>query len=112
MVGVIEVGGRRIELDEDLCLKHLEDWSEQVAAFLAREEGIELTAEHWEVLHLVRRFYQEFDLAPANRALVRYVRQQLGEEKGNSFYLNTLFAGRPARIASRLAGLPKPANCF
>lgn len=112
MVSFLEVDGRRIELDDDFCLKNPDDWSEQAATLLAHEEGIELTAAHWEILHLVRRFYLEFDLAPANRALVRYVRQQLGEKKGNSLYLNTLFAGRPARVATRLAGLPKPANCF
>ena len=112
MVSHIEVDGRRIELDQDHCLKYLEDWSEAVAEALAREEGIELTPAHREILQLVRLFYQEFDLSPANRALVRYVKQQLGEEKGNSLYLNALFNGRPARLATRLAGLPKPANCF
>lgn len=108
----LSLDGQQIPLDEDLCLVDLNDWSEAVATALAQEEGLELTAAHWEILHLVRRFYQEFDLSPANRALVRYTRQQLGEEKGNSLYLNQLFAGRPARIATRLAGLPKPANCF
>lgn len=108
----LSLEGQQIPLDEDLCLVDLNDWSEAVATALAAEEGLELTAAHWEILHLVRRFYQEFDLSPANRALVRYTRQQLGEEKGSSLYLNQLFAGRPARIATRLAGLPKPANCF
>jgi tRNA 2-thiouridine synthesizing protein E len=112
MVRLLEVGGRRIKLDEDQCLLNLQDWSEQVAAALAAEEDIELTDAHWEILHLVRSFYHEFDLSPANRALVRYIRMQLGEEKGNSLYLNQLFNGKPAKIASRLAGLPKPANCF
>ncbi|MFB1011732.1 MAG: TusE/DsrC/DsvC family sulfur relay protein [Thiopseudomonas sp.] len=112
MVTLLEVEGRSIGLDEDLCLLDLDDWSEAVAASLAREEGIELTPAHWEVLWLVREFYRTFELSPANRALVRYARQQLGEDKGNSLYLNALFNGKPARIACRLAGLPKPANCF
>lgn len=112
MVGRIEVEGRAILLDEDLCLCDLEDWSEAVAHALALEEDIELDERHWEILHAVQAFYQQFELSPANRALVRYVRQTLGEQKGNSAYLNLLFKGRPARIACRLAGLPKPANCF
>lgn len=112
MVGYLQVDGRRIELDEDLCLCNLDDWDEAVALALAAEEGLQLEEAHWEIIQAVRQFYQQFDLSPANRALVRYVRQQLGEEKGNSAYLNLLFNGRPARIASRLAGLPKPANCF
>lgn len=112
MVRHLEVEGRSIELDEDLCLCNLDDWSEAVAEALAAEEGLQLEAAHWEIIQAVRQFYQQFDLSPANRALVRYVRLNLGEEKGNSSYLNLLFKGRPARLASRLAGLPKPANCF
>lgn len=106
------VAGREIPLDQDVCLCDLADWSEPVAQALAAREGIELTAAHWEVLYLLQEFYEEFQLSPANRALVRYVRLKLGKEKGNSLYLNGLFNGMPAKLAARLAGLPKPANCF
>lgn len=106
------VAGRDIPLDQDACLCNLDDWSEPVAHALAAREGIELTAAHWEVLYLLQQFYQEFQLSPANRALVRYVALNLGKEKGNSLYLNGLFNGMPAKLAARLAGLPKPANCF
>ena len=112
MVNVLEVDGRSIGLDEDRCLLNLDDWNEAVAACLAQDEGIERTPAHWDILWLVREFYRAFELSPANRALVRYARQQLGDDKGNSLYLNALFNGKPARIACRLAGLPKPANCF
>lgn len=112
MVKALQVGGRRIALDEDFCLVRLEDWDEQVAQALAAQEGIELGAEHWQVLYALRDFYQEFDLSPANRALVKYLAQRFGKEVGNSMYLNSLFKGTPAKLAARLAGLPKPANCF
>lgn len=106
------VAGQEIPLDQDACLCNLNDWSEPVAHALAAREGIELTAAHWEILYLLQQFYQEFQLSPANRALVRYVALNLGKEKGNSLYLNGLFKGMPAKLAARLAGLPKPANCF
>ena len=64
------------------------------------------------VAWLVRDFYQTYDLSPANRPLVKAVKQKLGEEKGNSIYLLTLFPESPAKLASKIAGLPKPANCF
>lgn len=108
----LRVAGREIPLDQDACLCDLADWSEPVAHALAAREGIELTDAHWEVLYLLRKFYEEFQLSPANRALVRYVALNLGKEKGNSLYLNGLFNGMPAKLAARLAGLPKPANCF
>ena len=88
------------------------DWSEDVCRELARREGIELSESHWEILHLLRRYYEQFDSSPAMRALVKYVKLNLGEDKGRSIYLLKLFPESPARVASKLAGLPKPANCL
>ena len=112
VAATLEVQGRLIALDEDQYLQRLSDWSPAVAEHLAALEQISLTPEHWEIIHAVQQFYQSYDLSPANRALVKYVAQQLGKEKGNSLYLNSLFNGQPAKVVSRLAGLPKPANCF
>ena len=103
---------RRLTLDQDGYLLDLADWSEHVAEALARREGIELSAEHWEILQLLRSFYAEFQLSPANRPLIKYVAGKLGPEKGNSLHLNRLFNGTPAKLAAKLAGLPKPTNCL
>lgn len=112
MVSWLELAGRRIELDADGCLCRLDDWDEEVAAALAAAEGIELSPQHWQVILAARDFYQEYSLAPANRALVSYLAQRFGSQIGNSAHLNLLFAGRAARLAGKIAGLPKPANCF
>ena len=111
-VDTLVVEGREISLDQDACLCDLADWSPQVAQALAARESIELTDAHWEILYLLQQFYSQFQLSPANRALVKYVALNLGKDKGNSLYLNGLFNGMPAKLAARLAGLPKPANCF
>lgn len=101
-----------LELDNDGFLKNLEDWNEQIAEALAQQEGIELTAEHWEILLLLRRFYQEFDVSPAMRPLSKYIRTELGADKASSIYLLQLFPGSPAKVAARIAGLPRPENCL
>mgnify|MGYP001817511414 CR=1 FL=1 len=88
------------------------DWTPATAEWLAGREGIVLTPAHWEVLQLLREYYASYDSSPAMRALVKYVRLKLGEEKGRSIYLLKLFPGSPAKIGSKLAGLPKPANCL
>ena len=85
-------------------------WSKEIANAFALEEGITLSDAHWEILKLIQAFYDEYDASPANRALVNYVKAALGAEKGNSIYLMTLFPGSPTRLASRIAGLPKPKN--
>ena len=108
----LTVGERAIALDKDGYLLDLTDWSTEVASALAAAEAIELTAEHWEVLELLRGFYQEFQLSPATRPLIKYTALKLGPDKGNSLHLNRLFNGTPAKLAAKLAGLPKPTNCL
>lgn len=106
--------GQPLPLDGDGFLKDRDDWSEAVAEQLARAECIELGPAHWEIIHVLRAFYWETGHAPANRALVRLVGRELGAEKGRSIYLMGLFRGEgsPALLASRIAGLPRPHNCF
>lgn len=106
------INGQPVALDKHGFLLHAEDWSESLAAALAAEEGLQLSAEHLQVLHALRDFYSQFQLSPAMRPLVRYLAQRFGPEVGNSLYLLRLFPGSPARVASRLAGLPKPDNCL
>jgi len=106
------VEGREIALDKDGFLVDLADWNEAVAEALADREDLALEAHHWEILWLLREFYAEFQLSPATRPLIKYTALKLGVEKGNSMHLNRLFKGTPAKLAAKLAGLPKPSNCL
>ena len=111
-MNTLTVGDRQIALDKDGFLVDLQDWSPGVAEALARHEAIVLSADHWEILEVLRQFYQEFELSPATRPLIKYTALKLGPEKGNSPHLNRLFNGTPAKLAAKLAGLPKPTNCI
>ncbi|MBY6189450.1 TusE/DsrC/DsvC family sulfur relay protein [Microbulbifer agarilyticus] len=106
------IAGREIALDKEGFLRDLNDWTPDVATALATRENIELTQDHWDVIALLRDFYQEFELSPAMRPLVKYVGQHLGPEKGRSIFLMQLFPPSPAKIGSKIAGLPKPTNCL
>jgi tRNA 2-thiouridine synthesizing protein E len=98
--------------DKEGFLRNLSDWNERVAEQIAASEKIELLPAHWEVVHLLRAYYLEYDGSPAMRALVKYCALKLGPEKGKSIYLMSLFPGSPAKIGSKIAGLPKPDNCL
>lgn len=98
--------------DKEGFLRDLSDWTPEVAQTIANAEGVTLTREHWEILNLLRDYYQTFDSSPAMRPLVKYTAQNLGAEKGKSIYLMSLFPGSPAKIGSKIAGLPKPDNCL
>lgn len=99
-------------LDPEGFLEDPAHWSPVVAERLAAEEAIELTPAHWEVLALLRRYYERFDSSPSMRPLVKFCRQELGADKGSSLYLLTLFPGSPAKVGARIAGLPRPEHCL
>lgn len=101
-----------LALDRDGYLANLEDWSVDVAETLARQLEIELTDAHWEILNLIRDFHKRRGLSPVMRILVKIVENACGPEKGNSLYLLKLFPESPARIACKIAGLPRPINCL
>ncbi|QQX78272.1 TusE/DsrC/DsvC family sulfur relay protein [Shewanella sp. KX20019] len=109
---MIEFDGQQIETDQQGYLRVVSDWSPELALIIAQEEKINLTAAHWEVINFVRDFYLEFKTSPAIRVLVKAIGQKLGADKGNSKYLYTLFPIGPAKQATKIAGLPKPAKCI
>ena len=108
----IELNGTAYQADNDGYLLNLDDWSETFATLMAERDGITLTPEHWEIIQLVREFYQEYKTSPAIRMLVKAMSQKFGEEKGSSRYLQRLFPDGPAKQATKFAGLPKPAKCL
>lgn len=109
---MLNLNGRTITTDAEGYLADLSDWNPQVAEHIALAEGVALTQAHWEIIELIRRFYAEFDLSPAMRPLVKYTALHLGAEKGKSVYLLSLFPGSPPKLAAKIAGLPRPANCL
>lgn len=108
----IEWQGKTLATDKQGYLLNHTDWDESLVPFLAERENITLTDAHWEVVRFVRVFYLEFDTSPAIRALVKAMANKFGPEKGNSRYLHRLFPKGPAKQATKLAGLPKPAKCL
>lgn len=101
-----------VKLTEDGYLANMADWDQSVAEYLAQRQNIVLTAEHWEIINLLREFYLKFNASPSIRTLVNAVKQQYGPEKGNSIYLAKLFPGGAALQANNIAGLPKPIRCI
>ncbi|KXI28945.1 TusE/DsrC/DsvC family sulfur relay protein [Paraglaciecola hydrolytica] len=107
-----EFNGTTINTDKAGYLLNMQDWQPELAPLLAQQENIKLTESHWEVVNFVRDFYLEYETSPAMRALVKAMAQTLGPDKGNSRYLFKLFPLGPAKQATKIAGLPKPAKCL
>ena len=107
----IEVIGKTYETDEEGYLANLGEWSQDLAEAMAKEDGCDLTENHWEVVNFLREYYDEYQIAPAVRVLTKAIGKRLGKEKGNSKYLFELFPYGPAKQACKYAGLPKPTGC-
>lgn len=104
--------GQLIATDKAGYLLNVQDWQPEMVPLLAETEDIPLSEAHWEVVYFVRDFYLEYNTSPAIRALVKAMASKFGPEKGNSRYLQRLFPKGPAKQATKLAGLPKPAKCL
>ncbi len=102
---IIEIEGRIFEVDGDGFLVHPETWDRETAILIARYDGIkEMTKDHWAVVNVIRRNYEEKGTAP----LIRIICQKTGLRLRDVY---ELFPLGPARGACRVAGLPKPEGC-
>ena len=107
-----ELDGKTYEADEEGYLVDLGDWNKDLAVLIAKDEGVEMTDQHWEVVDFLREYYNEYQIAPAVRVLTKAIGKKLGPDKGNSKYLYELFPYGPAKQACKIAGLPKPTGCI
>jgi dissimilatory sulfite reductase related protein len=95
-----------VELNDEGFFVDPEQWTEEMAPELARAEGIdELTDPHWTVLRFMRKEYFEKGTGPTVRVL--------GKASGVTVKeLYQLFPKGPAKVAARIAGIPKPRGCI
>lgn len=101
-----------LERDEDGFLINRNQWSEEVAEAMALEDGLTLTASHWDIIYFMQAYYDEFNHQPNARLFARAIKKKLGAEKGASIYLYKLFPDGPLKYANKYAGLPIPPSCI
>jgi tRNA 2-thiouridine synthesizing protein E len=108
----LRYNNQEIATDKQGYLINYQQWNENLASVIAAQEQLTLTPAHWEVINFVRNFYLTYKKSPAIRALTKAMKAEFGEEKANSRYLYRLFPEGPAKQATKIAGLPKPARCI
>ena len=100
------VDGKKIATDSEGYILNLDEWSEAFAVARAKEEGLELTSEHWQVIRYLRDYYHEHGVQAQVRVMIPHFRELWGEAKGSNHYLHELFPiGGPQKQGNRLAGL-------
>ncbi len=107
-----QVNGTTVEADEEGYITSLSDWSKELAEVIADAESIKMDDEHWAVVNFLRDYYEEYQIAPAVRVLIKAIKKSMGPEVGNNKYMYELFPYGPAKQACKIAGLPKPTGCI
>jgi len=104
-VQVRSFAGRDVFFDSEGFLVDPSQWSEDLAALLARESGIGFLEEnHWRVIRFIRDYYLLNGRAPLHRELKKGIGMSLME-------IESLFPDGIKMGARRLAGLPNPKTC-
>ena len=105
MTALTSAGGP-VERDAEGFFTDPSQWNEELAVEVAEENGIPmLTERHWLVITFMRKTYLERGAAPSIRSLGKLSGVPIKE-------LYELFPHGPAKLAAKIAGIPKPSGCI
>tara|TARA_R110002096_G_scaffold52592_9_gene137459 strand:- start:850 stop:1185 length:336 start_codon:yes stop_codon:yes gene_type:complete len=84
------------------------DWSSELAEQIAKSEEIEMSQDHWDVVHFVRSYYESNDTVPELRTTLKYLKQHVGDDKATRKHVYRLFPYGYGQQACKIAGMRKP----
>ena len=101
---VTTIDGREVHVNEEGFLTEPNEWDESLGKALAAQIGIELSDDHWKVIHFLREDFT----AQGETPTLRRVSTAGGVPTKQLFQL---FPQKPAKKMSYIAGVPKPHGC-
>lgn len=93
-------------LDDEGYLIEPSEWNEAVAEYLAETENVRMTDDHWDVIRFMREFYEENQIAPDARYVIKHLSSRMGADARNALY--TMFAYGYVKQACKIAGMKRP----
>lgn len=97
------IAGVIVSVNDEGYLTDPKQWTKEIAAVIAQEEGITLSDTHYKVIDFLR----DKTLKGETLTLRSIGKSGVVDTKG--FY--ELFPGAPLKKATKIAGLPKPTSC-
>lgn len=98
------IGNFEIDVNEEGYLTDFAQWNKEIGTNLAKEQEIEMTDRHWEVVDYLHDKHQK-DEALSIRGI-----KKSGVINVKEFY--GLFPGGPLKKSTLIAGIPKPKSCI
>ena len=103
----LEFNGKSIETTATGYLVNHEDWSEDLAKFMAEQEGVELTERHWDLMNYLRdEYFTNNQNQPNTRNIVKAMSDKWGQKLQQKDVYD-LFPKDPSKQGGRIAGLPE-----
>ncbi|MFN8240935.1 MAG: TusE/DsrC/DsvC family sulfur relay protein [Bacteroidales bacterium] len=96
--------GITVDVNEEGYFTTPSQWTREIGAEIAREEGISLTEQHYAIIDFLRTRHLNGDALS-----IRSINTS-GVIDVKTFY--QLFPGAPLKKATKIAGIPKPASCI
>lgn len=82
------------------------DWNEEIAKVLAKEESIQMTDTHWDVIRFMRDYYEEHQVAADARFVIKHMESSLGKEARKKLF--ELFPYGHVKQTCKIAGMKRP----
>lgn len=98
------IAGVEVHVNDEGFLTEYDEWSDAVGAELAQNIGVEMTEEHWKLIHWLRDDFK----VKGETATTRRVQTVGGVPTKRQF---EMFPKKPAKKMAYIAGLPKPKGC-
>ncbi|MEZ5082934.1 MAG: TusE/DsrC/DsvC family sulfur relay protein [Bacteroidales bacterium] len=95
--------GVTVDVNEEGYFTDPSQWTKEIAAAMAKEEGLELTDKHYEMLEYLRNKFNS-----GEQLTIRGINKS-GIVDVKTFY--QMFPGAPLKKSTRIAGIPKPTSC-
>ncbi|GAA4939900.1 TusE/DsrC/DsvC family sulfur relay protein [Algibacter agarivorans] len=100
----LNIAGIRLDVTEDGYLTDVSQWSKEIGLEIAKNEGVEMTDRHWEVVSWLQVQVKN-DVALSVRGI-----KKSGVLDIKEFY--ALFPKGPLKVSTKIAGVPKPKSCI
>lgn len=99
----------QVSRDSEGYLLHPDDWNENIARELAKEEGVELNDEYWPILNFMRDYYNEHKVVPDVRHVTDYLAHEHEyDKKVAKKIIFKLFQYGYVKQACKISGMKRP----
>ncbi len=95
--------GVSVDVNDEGYFNDPSQWTKEIAVDVAKQEGVELTDKHYEMLEYLRNKFNNGD-----QLTIRGINKS-GIVDVKTFY--QMFPGAPLKKSTKIAGIPKPTSC-